>query len=69
MYLLTLNVVQQIRVKIALDRVKAWNFVQIKLLSCKSRIDLGYFKNSDLFCMPIWLLQTKYSIEGENSRK
>ena len=42
--------ISRIHVKIALNVVKAWNFVKIKLLSCRSGTDLGPFRKS-YFCL------------------
>ena len=41
----------QIHVEIALNLVKAWNLVQMKLLSCGSRIDLGGISKMFAFCL------------------
>ena len=38
--------VPQIHVEIVLNVVMAWNLAQIKLLSCRSRIDLRALKKS-----------------------
>ena len=43
--------ISRIHVKIALNVVKAWNFVKIKLLSCRSGTDLGPFRKSYLLFM------------------
>ena len=53
-------IVSRIHVKIALNVVKAWNLVQMKLLSFGSKIELGAFwKFWPCICMPVWLLQTQ----------
>ena len=50
-------VIARIHAKIGLHVIKAWNLVQMKLLSCRSEIELGAFqKLSPFVCMPIWLL-------------
>ena len=52
--------VPRIHVEIALNVIKAWNLVQMKLLSCRSRNDLGACRKSLPFvCIAIWLLQTQ----------
>ena len=61
--------VPRIHVKIALNVVNAWNLVQMKLLSCRSRIDMGTFRKFLLFVrMPIWLFKHRYYTEGENPK-
>ena len=48
------HVVLRIHVKNALNVVKSWNSVRMKLLLCRSRIDLGAFlKLSPSVCVPI----------------
>ena len=39
---------------------EAWNFVQMKLLPCRSRTDVGPFRKFSIFvCVPTWQFQTK----------
>ena len=38
------SIVPRIRIKIALNVVKVWNLVQMKLLSCRLRTDSGAFR-------------------------
>ena len=53
-------IVHWIHTKIALNVVKAWNLLQMKLLSCRSKIELRAFRNfSPFVCMPICLLQAE----------
>ena len=64
------TLVRWIHVKFALNVVKAGSFVQIKLLSCKSRIVWGHFENSHLlFVCQYGYFKQRNSIEGKNVRK
>ena len=48
------QIIPQIHAEIVKNVVKAWNFVQIKLLSCRTRIDLEAFRKSSPFaCMSV----------------
>ena len=50
--------------KIAQNVVKAWNFVQIKLSPCRSRIDLGVFRKFSPFrCVPICMAASNAGIQ------
>ena len=52
--------VSRIHVKSAVNAVKAWNLVHMKLLFCRSKIELGAFQKFTPFVyMPTWLLQTQ----------
>ena len=52
--------VRWIHVKIVLNVEKAWNFAQMRLLSCRPRIDLGAFRKFPPFvCVPMLLLENK----------
>ena len=52
--------VRRIRVKIALNVVKASKLVQMKLITYISKLGLGTFRKFSAFVLtPIWLPQTK----------
>ena len=54
-------------VNIALNVVKAWNFETYHIYR---EWPVGEYRKFGLFLrVPIWLLQQKYSIEGENEGK
>ena len=54
------TLVPRAHVKIAINVGKAWNLARMKLLSCRSKKELGAFRQfSPFVCMPIWLLQTQ----------
>ena len=52
--------VQRMRVKIALNVVKASKLVQLKLITYRSKLGLGAFRKFSAFVLtPIWLPQIK----------
>ena len=56
--------------KIAQNVVKAWNLVQMKLFSCRSRIDLRALRNSQLlFYTIVAATNTGIPLKGKYSRK
>ena len=56
----------KIRVKIALNVVKASKLVQMKLITYRSKLSLGAFRKFSAFVLtPIWLPQTRHFTEKE----
>ena len=63
-------IVQQIRVKIALNVVKASKLIQMKLMTWRSKLGLGAFRKFSAFVLTsIWLPQTKACHWRRNSWK